>query len=73
MLITVVPEDVYKLLPAKGIITDKMLRDAYAGEPGALVTGNYHETFWMGTLKVGICVEIKSGALMRPAFYVVKL
>ena len=31
------PEDVYKLLPGKGTITDQMLRDAYAGEPGAWV------------------------------------
>ncbi len=33
------PEDVYELLPAKGSITDEMLRDAYAGEPGAWVNG----------------------------------
>lgn len=31
------PEDVYKLLPGKGTITDQMMRDAYAGEPGAWV------------------------------------
>lgn len=37
MLSATMPEDVYELLPAKGTITDKMLRDAYAGEPGAWV------------------------------------
>ncbi len=37
MLSATMPEDVYKLLPAKGAITDNMLRDAYAGNPGAWV------------------------------------
>jgi len=31
------PEDVYKLLPGKGSITDQLLRAAYAGEPGTWV------------------------------------
>lgn len=31
------PEDVYKLLPGKGSITDQLLRAAYAGEPGAWI------------------------------------
>lgn len=31
------PEDVYRLLPGKGSITDQLLRTAYAGEPGAWV------------------------------------
>lgn len=32
------PEDVYKLMPAKSQITDQMLRDAYAGNPGVWIT-----------------------------------
>ncbi|MBO0602113.1 hypothetical protein I2483_10595 [Sporosarcina sp. E16_3] len=55
-----VPEDVYKLLPAKGATTDKMLRDAYAGEPGALVTGNYHETVLDGDAKDGYALKLKA-------------
>ena len=31
------PEDVYKLLPGKGSITDQMFRDGYEGEPGEWV------------------------------------
>ena len=37
MLSESMPEDVYKLLPGKGAITDQMMRDAYKGEPGAWV------------------------------------
>ncbi|MER1989442.1 MAG: penicillin acylase family protein, partial [Solibacillus isronensis] len=32
------PEDVYKLMPGKSQITDQMLRDAYAGNPGVWIT-----------------------------------
>ena len=60
ILIAVVPEDAYKLLPAKGTITDKMLHDAYAGESGAWVTGNYHETVLDGDIKDGYTLKLKA-------------
>ncbi|MCZ2260384.1 penicillin acylase family protein [Sporosarcina sp. G11-34] len=35
MLSKDMPEDVYKMFPGKGQITDQMMRDGYAGNPGA--------------------------------------
>ncbi|KGR91809.1 beta-lactam antibiotic acylase [Ureibacillus massiliensis 4400831 = CIP 108448 = CCUG 49529] len=32
------PEDIYELMPAKYQVTDQLLRDAYAGNPGVWVT-----------------------------------
>lgn len=38
MLSDDMPEDVYKMFPGKGQITDQMMRDSYAGNPGAWVS-----------------------------------
>ncbi|AWE08943.1 penicillin acylase family protein [Lysinibacillus sp. 2017] len=32
------PEDIYKLMAGKSLITDQLLRDAYAGKPGVWIT-----------------------------------